>query len=128
MEFQPTVSDGYYFIDLRLICRSWEDTLAPVQHITRIVQLPRPTVTASKVEDSGDGAEEVVTIRRQNRRRTRDLEDGTTVYEEQEYVATERRVIWEPVKRVKEDSSTIEEAKPDPAIGRQDGDGTLCVD
>jgi hypothetical protein len=33
------------------------------------------------------------------RQRKRALDDGTIIFEEQEYVATERKIVWEPIKK-----------------------------
>lgn len=95
-----------------------------MQYITRTINLPRPvdSITDHKSEMSSEEAKEFVTIRRQDRKRKKVLRDGTIVVEEQEYVATERRVIWDPIPR-----STLGEDNGLSANGGE-GDGSLCVD
>ena len=57
---------------------------------------PSSVKSNEKVEEGPEEAEEVTRVYKQKRTRARDLEDGSTVMEEQDVVFTERRVIWAP--------------------------------
>ena len=69
-------------------------------------------------------ADETITVRKQMRTRRRYLEDGTMVWEEQDYVVTERKVVQEPVKR--------EDVDAEPGVssleGGDGGEASMCVD
>lgn len=94
--------------------------MAPVEHISRKTVIPL---------SQGDGAEpvvadETITVRKQKRTRRRYLEDGTMVWEEQDYVVTERTVVQEPVKREDVDAEVaVRSLEPGEA-----GAASMCVD
>ena len=95
----PTVADS--------VSSPWEQEDHPIKETVTMYHAPRPTLSSPISSISGparnEKAEETTHIYRQNRTRTRDLDDGSTVLEEQEVVFTEKRVIWLPL-QVKEES------------------------
>lgn len=88
-----------------------------MQQSTAIVSLAKPGETGEAT------AEEMTTVRKQSRTRTRKLDDGTVVVEEQETVFCERVVVWSP--SVRESSGSQAESQPPVAATV---DSSACVD
>ena len=102
---------------LRADERPWEEHLEPVQDNTATVSVTPPFNEYEAL------AEETNTVRKQIRKRTRKLEDGSVVAEEQEMVFSERIVVWAPPVPV--NVGVKNEVRPNAGTA---GDYTACVD
>lgn len=74
--------------------REWTQTDLPAEISHYAIRTPPPTSTAAEPEADAEATIKRV-ILRQNRRRTKELPDGTLVLEEQEVVFTEQRTVWD---------------------------------
>ncbi|ORX38273.1 hypothetical protein BD324DRAFT_620219 [Kockovaella imperatae] len=78
----------------------WEQNNHPVKESTNVLYAPRPSASSPAPgiarSSRNEKAEATVHVYSQNRSRVRDLDDGSTVLEEQRVEFTERRVIWLP--------------------------------
>jgi hypothetical protein len=56
----------------------------------------RPSASGGTIYVESEAAEVSTLIKRSHRRRVRELEDGTTVLEEQDCLFTEKKTVWGP--------------------------------